>query len=306
MLTGVTRGSYLGSHDSAAIAGDHPFLSKMQVYLNKLGLTEPREVPERMLWGTRMQEVILQAFAERTGLEVEPERFIRHEKLNWFGGTPDGTIKNQRRGVEAKNIRFADPQQWGDEGTDQVARYVLWQCHHLMTLLDYEAWDVAVLFGGAELRIYTVERDKELSDMIVDMDQRFWTDHVMAQVPPEIDGSPAAKAYLDRTYKTHSDQIRKATPEEQQVMADYKAALSEMEKWEVRGKMLENRIRAAIGNDMGLTSDLGKITWKEQAGARRLDTKALKEAHPEIAEQFTRAGDPQRVFRKQFFEKEQE
>ena len=292
------RRTYLGSHDTSAIAGDNPWSSPIQIYMNKLGLVEDNKPNEAMLWGLRTQAINLAEFAERMGVDLEGERFIRHKKLKWFGGTPDATIKGKKEGVDAKLTRYLNPREWGEEMTDQVPRHILWQCHHFLTLMNYNVWYVSVLFGGQEQRVYRVERDWELSDIIIEMDGDFWREHVEKQNPPEIDASPSAKAYLDRTYKDHGDEIRLATDDEL-------GLLNELRKIKERAKttnelvsFYENRLREAIGDDLGLAhGSIGTVTWKEQKGRKGLDKKALQEDLPEIAEKYTKEGKPHRVLR---------
>jgi len=76
------RSTYLGSHDTSAIVGDNPWSTRMKVYMRKLKLVDDIEQTERMGWGLKLQPQILDEFASRKGVELEPERFIRHKKLS--------------------------------------------------------------------------------------------------------------------------------------------------------------------------------------------------------------------------------
>ena len=295
------RSTYLGSHDTSAIVGDNPFMNRMDVYLAKKKLTDGIEQTERMTWGLKLQPQILDAFSERKGVELEPERFIRHKKLTWFGGTPDGTIKGRKEGVDAKCIRFAGDD-WGDEDTDQVPRYILWQCHHFMTLMNYDRWHVAALVGGQELRCYKVERDKELSDMIIEADRAFWEEHVLKEIPPEIDGSGSAKTYLDKKYVSHDEEIRVATDAEADLMLKLKDARTQLEEARALELLYQNKLRQAIGENAGLASEYGKITWKQQKGRMTFDSRSLQLENKELYEKYLKQGEPMRVFRVNFTE----
>ena len=50
-------------------------------------------------------------------------------------------------------------------------------------------------------------------------------------------------------------------------------------------------------NEVGTYQGVKVVSWKEQAGRSSLDTKALREAHPDIVAQFERQGKPFRVMR---------
>ena len=199
--------------------------------------------------------------------------------------------------MDAKCIRYADPKEWGDEGTDQVPKYILWQCHHFLTLMDFDRWHVAALVGGQELRCFEIERDKELSEMIIDADRKFWEEHVLAQVPPEIDGSDDAKTYLEQKYATHKESLLDATDEQAKMIIDLANAKKELQAWEIEAKRLENLIRAAIADNTGIVSEHGTITWKSQKGRTTFDSKRLAEDNKELYEKYLKTGEPTRVFR---------
>jgi len=55
--------------------------------------------------------------------------------------------------------------------TTQVATY--------MALLGFDDWDVAVLFGTSDFRIYRLHRDLELENMILERAREFWNTYVV-------------------------------------------------------------------------------------------------------------------------------
>jgi hypothetical protein len=54
--------------------------------MDKLGLLPDKAPTERMTWGLNLQPAILTEFARRVAVDLEPERFIHHPGLPWFGG----------------------------------------------------------------------------------------------------------------------------------------------------------------------------------------------------------------------------
>lgn len=295
------RRTYLGSHDTAGIAGFSPYLTPMQIYMNKTGMSEGKEVNDLMEWGTRLQPAILQKFSEVMGnVEMESERFIRHNKLRWFGGTPDATIKGKKAGVDAKNITFVRSGEWGEEGTDEIPRHLLFQCHHFLTLMDYDVWYIAALTGRSSFKVYTVERDAEMSELILHIDETFWKEHIEKRVPPPMDGSYSWRKYVERTHPKETSGVRPATSEESEwlrslsaVTAQYKTAKEEKER-------LENSLAASIGGFAGLSCDFAKVSYKHTNGRTNVDGEALKAAHPQIYSQFVTIGKSGRRLRVTF------
>ena len=296
----VDRSTYLGSHDIAAIMGDHPFLTKMQVFLNKTGI--PEDISDRpwIRWGNVMQGPILQEYCRKEDyFAIEKEEFRRHEKYDFIGSTPDGTIIDLKKSIDAKNQRFKTIE-WGEEYSDQVPRYVLWQAHCHMTTWNHDVCDIPVLFSGCDHEIFRIEKDPEISEAIIEIAHTFWNDHILTKEPPDFDGSEATFQYLRKKFPSHTDELRAATTEEAAIMLALKILDEEKETNKKQIDLAKQQLQDAIGSDMGLTSGLGKVTWKEQKGATRIDSKMLKDLHPEIAKECSNTGDSLRVFRKAF------
>jgi hypothetical protein len=55
--------------------------------------------------------------------------------------------------------------------------------------------------------------------------------------------------------------------------------------------------RMLAGSEVGSIGGMDVVSWKQQGGKSRLDTRALLEAHPELRDQFTVIGAPFRVMR---------
>lgn len=289
------RRTYLGSHDTAGIAGYSPYLTPMQIYMNKLGMTEGRETTPLMEWGTRLQAPILAKFAEVLEADLEGERFIRHPSLPWFGGTPDATIKGKKAGVDAKYVQYFN-EEWGDEGTDQIPRHLLFQCHHFLALMNYDVWYVAALGNRSQFRIYEVLRDQEIADIIIGMDGEFWKEHILREIPPPMDGSYSWRKYIERIHPKETAAVRAATPEESVWMEDLRRAEAEKNDAESRAEAAKNRLAASIGDAAGIVSDAGRITYKQAKGAARLDGKALLADMPNVYWKYATVGEPRRRF----------
>lgn len=290
------RRTYLGSHDTAGIAGYSPYLTPMQIYMNKLGMADGQRSTPLMEWGSRLQPAILEKFAEEMRVDLECERFIRHPSLHWFGGTPDATIKGAKAGVDAKNVQYFD-EDWGEEYTDEIPRHLLFQCHHFLALMDYDVWYVAALGNRSVFRIYRVKKDPEIADMIIAMDGEFWNDHVAAEVPPPIDGSSSWRKYVERRFPMEMSQVRPATGDELSWLEELRAAEAAKKECEARVDFLKNNLAASIGDAAGLVSDVAKVSYKQVKGRAGFDHKSLKEAMPEIYDQYATTGAPYRALR---------
>src|SRR5262245_57888005 len=91
---------------------------RAELWLEKTGQAEPFEGNAFTRWGEALEPVIRQAYAERTGRAVrQPRETVRHAAFAWMLCHPDG-VSDDGRLQEFKNTR--NPDNWGDEGTDNV------------------------------------------------------------------------------------------------------------------------------------------------------------------------------------------
>jgi putative phage-type endonuclease len=184
------RRTGIGGSDAAAACDLDPYVSAYELYLDKTGEV-PRDMPatERMHFGRILESVIAQEYARRQGVKVRRRNVImRHPRYSWMLANVDRTVDGQRVIVECKNVgdiawRHGE---WGEDGTDQVPQSYLLQCMHYMITLDYERCDLAALVGGNTLRIYSIHRDAELEQLLIEGEHAFWS-RVERREPPAID-----------------------------------------------------------------------------------------------------------------------
>lgn len=179
----------IGGSEVAAILGVNPYCTAFELFLQKTGRLPAFEGNAATKAGKVMEHVIGVMYAERAGVKLRRSNVtLRHPKYPWLIGHIDRDIVGVRRGLEIKNCSPRVAHHWGADGSaDGVAEYYIPQPHQYMLLMDYPAWDVAAYFGGADLRVYPVERDREMDDIIVAATHDFWHNNILADVPPEPD-----------------------------------------------------------------------------------------------------------------------
>lgn len=274
------RRSGIGGTDAAAIMGLSPWASPYQVYMDKTGQAPLRAETEAMWWGKALESIIARRYTEKTGRKVYelPEGLVmRHAEHDFLLGTPDRLCITERRGLEIKTASLYSAKDWGEVGTDEIPNAYLAQVVHYMAITGFDVWDVAVLLGGNDFRVYTVRRDPDLEAMILDRCIRFWNDHVIPRVPPPVDGSEATNKLL-RGLWTKTTPLRvTATPEAIEHAEAYAKAKANIEAWEAEKRKHESALMAAIGDLEGLDATTFRVTWKHTNPIRKVDYKALVE-----------------------------
>jgi hypothetical protein len=168
------RIGHIGSSESPIILGFSPWAWK------------PKDTQE-MSFGRRMEPALLRWAAERT-----EQRIIRNQYRvrDVCAATHDALSRDRAtEGFEAKTSGifrgFADREEWGEPGTDQVPDYVLVQVHHQMFVSGLDVVWVPALLGGRGMVMYEVHRNESLCEIIVERCRRFWENNILADVPPE-------------------------------------------------------------------------------------------------------------------------
>lgn len=179
----------IGSSDAAAILGMDPFRNAFAVWADKTGRDPGFEGNEATRRGNHLEAGVLNwAQEELGGIQFERNVFIKMKdrplvvNLDACFGDPK---PNQGGIVEAKTTN--DPDEWGIPGSDEVPERVLIQTHHAMLVSGYHRAYVPVLlpaFKRLEFRMYVVERNNALAEAISERCERFWHEHVLADIPP--------------------------------------------------------------------------------------------------------------------------
>lgn len=293
---GMDRGAWLkarkagiGGSDAAAICGLDRYRSPMAVYLEKTGQIEPEEAGEAAAWGVKLESLVADEFAAQTGLKVRRRNAIlQHPTLEWMLANIDRTISGPD-GPGVLEIKTTSAWIRKDWEEDRIPDRVQVQLQHYLAITGNRYGYVAVLIGGQTYRHYRVDPDEEVIHYLIDLESRFWHQHVLAGVPPEVDGSDASSEVLSRLYpaaKPASTVVLE--PSALDLISDYRAAVETVKAWESRRDEAANRLKALLGDaERGIVHGDEVCTWKTVT-SHRLDTKALKEVEPDVYDRYVK------------------
>lgn len=265
------RSTGIGGGDIASIVGLNSFRTAWDVFAAKRGLVDPVEesaLPEYMRWGTLLQRPILDEYGRMENaqdLEFYFDSLFRHPDRPWQIGHPDADRPPSGILVEAKTVGLFQAHQYGETGTDAIPERDIVQVQWYMSLLDREAAHVAVLVGGQELRVFTVQRNRSLEAYLLEQAEKFWIAHVLADEPPPLGDSAAAAAYLKKSFPRETIELRKPTDRELAMVETYADARVKAKHWVSLKEGLENQLKFHIANAAGLDGEDWKISWKKTA-----------------------------------------
>ncbi len=167
----AVRRTGIGGSDAAAVLGLSPWRTPYDVYAEKIGEGDPQPENEAMRWGTLLEPVIRRRYAEIIGLAVHERPLIRSGHYEWLICHPDGIVDDGRL-LEIKTARTSEG--YGEPGTDEVPQHYLLQVHHNLIATAAPRADLAVLIGGSDLRIYTIEPDPAIHANLIEIEAAFW------------------------------------------------------------------------------------------------------------------------------------
>jgi putative phage-type endonuclease len=197
----------IGGSDAAAALGQSPNKTTLQLFQEKTGLLDSHitglDAVERTEFGKLLEEPIAVMYARRYGVKLRRHnRIAQHRRHRFMLANYDRTIDGKREGLECKNVdsmafRFGE---WGEEHSDQVPPDYLLQVHHYLTVSGYDRWHLAACVGGNRLVVYHIERDEEMSEMLISGEHDFWQYVQRNEAPPLDYSHPTAIGLLKRMY----------------------------------------------------------------------------------------------------------
>lgn len=179
MLTEEQRKNRLngiGASDSAIIMGFSTYKTPYELYLEKTGLVsidEDKET-EQQYWGNKLEAVVLQHFAEHNDVKVTTPDTVYHKDYPFIFANLDGFCPELNAVIEIKCSSSFMKSTWDEAQEDGIPMQYLIQIAKQVAIVDAQVGFCAVLIGGNEYRQYTYERDKDLENMILDADIKFW------------------------------------------------------------------------------------------------------------------------------------
>jgi len=251
----------LGATDCAAVMGLSPYRTPYELWLIKTGRAEEEAIlnDDRLRLRHAHEETIAREYAFRNNCQLRRvNQTLFHKKYPFMLCNLDRVITGERKIVECKSSSGFMRPTWGATGSDEAPMIYLLQVQHQMSVSGYEDSDIAALIDIDDYRIYRQPRNEKVIATIESACEKFWHEHVLADVPPP----PTTRGDLKLMYPINNGNFIEATAEVLDYLdrldnhkADIKAIEGEKEKVEKEiiqfiaahdGIKLEDRILATF------------------------------------------------------------
>ena len=184
----------------------------------------------------------------------------------------DGYVKNEDGSFSVLEIKTANAytvQDWQDGLPIEYFAQIM----HYMVVTGMNSAYVAVLLGGNEYRIQKYERDEDMIRHIIQMEEHFWYEYMLKDVPPE--ATAKDNEVLGQLYPKSETKAIEMPTKAREVLADYEKASQDLAMAKEKKEEAEAKLKMMLADaEVGII-DSYKISWKN-VSTTRLDSKKVK------------------------------
>ena len=321
------RKKFMGSSDAPAAMGYSNYKSPSEIALDKkTPVTDQEPETEDQHRGHVLESLVGRLYEMLRDCFLDKGNSYIHDN-GIMAASLDFEWTGEDRIVEAKThnnwvaCQYGDPTDESVDCTDAVTDYEYIQCQHQMAVTGAKQVDVAILFGevqtlnlltkiidnGADIdsvasmaqemdfRIIPVVRNDKFIASLTDAEIAFWNRYVVGDEVP-----------VDLKHIQPREDLLTATEEDQELIANLKAYWIMRERGKANCAKLQIDVQNRIGENTGIDSDLGKITWKKNKDSKKTNWEAVakrcmdsmtNEEAAEIVNEFTEDKTGSRVLR---------
>jgi putative phage-type endonuclease len=178
----------IGASECSTLFNLNEYSTPYQLWLLKTGMSQPEPENDDMWWGTELEPIVRRRYEKETGKTVQYDPDTKFCELSpHMLCHLDGLIPDEKKLLEIKTARY-NPTHWGQAGTSEIPPQYTIQCQHQLACMpEYESVDLCVFFWQTKsIVIYNIKRNEEIISKIIDGVNRFWRDHVIPKIAPDL------------------------------------------------------------------------------------------------------------------------
>lgn len=273
------RHKYIGGSDAASVIGLNPFMSRYALWAEKTGRMPPFEGNLATDVGTYLEEFIAKRFEKETGKKVRRENAsIVNDAYPFAIANVDRVIVGEDAGLEIKSTSSLALSKF--KNGEYPARFYC-QCVHYLAVTGKKRWYLAVLIGNTEFKVFTIERDEAEIAELMEAERAFWTDHVLADIPPEIDSQESTSKALVQVFPTADEDTEIDLSSLEDDIEDLFEIKKQIKTLDGLKTKIENKIKAEMKDSSRGTSAMAFFSWTNSE-RRSFDADKFKSSYPNI------------------------
>ena len=275
----LLRKTGIGGSDAGAICGVNPYSSTMKVFRDKTSEDVEEQDNEAIRIGHDLEDYVAHRFMEAAGLKVRKSNFMYRSVENPFMiADVDRLVVGEDAGLECKTASAYNADKWKDG--DIPLHYVM-QCYHYMAVTGKRTWYIAAVILGREFVYRKIVWNDELIARLTEIEKDFWENHIMTVTMPAPDGSKVCDEVLDMYFgKARKGSAISLDGFDEKL--DRRAKIMEqIEKLQQEQNSIDQEVKLYMQDNEFAASDNYRVSWTN-VETTRLDTKRIREEHPEI------------------------
>lgn len=281
----------IGSSEVATILGLNPWETPYQLWRRKKGLDAPKDETFAMKAGHYLEDAVSQFWADATGREVikssAGDWLIVNSERNFLRASPDRTFwipglpkSNENKGIlECKTTQMS-------VDADDLPKHWFCQVQYLLGVSELTQGSLAWLCSGREFGYKDIAFVEDFYGWMTEEIERFWVDNILGGI------EPAATSVADvvTKYARHTEgKIIEASDEILTAYTRLKEVRAEIARAEAEKEELEAKIKIGFGDAEAISYGGQTLaTWKVSKDNAKFDGKAFCQAHPDLAQSFTK------------------
>jgi len=293
------RRAGIGASDVAAQVGLSQWAEPLTVWLDKMSLLDDDEPSFRQQSGIDLEPVLATWFERATGLyAMHPQRRVEHPDWPVARATLDADVIDAGYD-EADGDHLVGVVDWKTEGGygrkwDEIPLHYQCQGQWQMYVTGTERMWFGVLHGLYAFEVYELARDDQDIATLRAAAERFWTDHVVAGIPPAPVGTVRELQALARAFPDHEPHA--GVQVDAGVIAEWRNARSIRKKWQTIENVHKAQIMLELGEaEIGYVGEQVAVTWRTTRPKKVRDLEAAwQRLGPHQQQELTTVGATQR------------
>lgn len=277
----MDRKTYIGGGDIAAVMGLSKWTTPLQLWAEKTGKVEPRDLSnvEAVEIGSELEDYVARKFQRKSGYKVRRDsRDFIHVLHPYMAGHIDRWVVGSDALLECKTTSAWREKEW--RGEDIPQEYIL-QVNWYMGIVGKSIGYIAVLIGGQKFLWKELAFNKSLFDKQVEAAKHFWEFNILQNIPPlAIAGD---EEILQKMFENATEPILRledpsdVRTELDNLVDERKGGLEQKKLIEEELSRIESRMKQILGEHESATTGSNIITWKEQRVAPFINTDAMRQ-----------------------------
>ena len=275
----LKRKEGIGGSDASVILGLSDFKSIFELWAEKSGYQLPEKESESLRIGTDLEEYVAKRFEEVSGKKVrrEDKMFFNSKYPHSFADI-DRKIVGENAGLECKTTSAYNRSGF-EEG--EIPAYYYVQCQHYMAIKEFERMYLAVLVLGVGFYWFVIERNDAEIEALMDAENKFWLNNVLANKKPDPDGSESCGKAISWLTRYQKDGEAASIIDLKEKLERRETLKSMIDTLEKEKNQIEQEVKVRLETAVVGEVDGYKVTYKKQSKTT-VDSKRLREEMPEI------------------------